>query len=81
MTRSNLQIAALKTCRGLIQAVCDIRIPILGTLIWACPNLIFSKIETTVKHNASFLIKSAMQSEHNNQKTGNKCNVKFVWTP
>ena len=39
---------------GLIKAVFNIEIPILGTLIWACPNLIFSKTETTVKHNSSF---------------------------
>ena len=50
-----------------MQVVLDIGIPILGTLIWVCPNLIFSKTETTVKHNSCFLIKSAMQSEHNNQ--------------
>ena len=61
--------------QGLIQAVFDIGIPILGTPIWTYPNLIFSKTETAVKHNSSFLIKSAMQSEHNNQKTENKCNV------
>ena len=58
-----------------MQAVFDIRIPILSTLIWACPNLIFSKTETTAKQNSSFLIKSAMQLEHNNQKIENKCNV------
>ena len=40
---------------GLIEAVFNIGIPILGTLTWACPNLIFSKTETTVKHNSSFL--------------------------
>ena len=39
----------------MIKAVFNIRTPILGTLIWACPNLIFSKTETTVKHNSSFL--------------------------
>ena len=81
MTRWNLQNPALKTCRGLIQAVFDIGIPIVGTLIWACPNLIFSKTETTFKHNSSFLIKSAIQSEHNNQKIENKYNVGFVWAP
>ena len=59
----------------LIQAIFDIGIQIFGTLIWACPNLIFSKTETTVKHNSSFLIISAMQSEHGNQKIENKCNV------
>ena len=59
----------------LIQAIFDIGIQIFGTLIWACPNLIFSKTETTVKHNSSFLIISAMQSEHSNQKMENKCNV------
>ena len=50
-----------------MQVVLDIGIPILGTLIWVCPNLIFSETETTVKHNSCFLIKLAMQSEHNNQ--------------
>ena len=44
---------------GLILAVFNIVIPIFGTLIWACPNLILTKIETTVKHSSSFLIKSA----------------------
>ena len=34
--------------QGLMQAVFDIGIPILGTIIWACPNLILSKTETTV---------------------------------
>ena len=29
--------------QGLIQTVFDIGIPILGTLIWACPNLIFKQ--------------------------------------
>ena len=41
--------------QALILAVFDIVIPILGTL-----NLILSKTETTIKHNSSFLIKSAM---------------------
>ena len=44
--------------QGLIQTVFDISIPILGTLIWACPNLILRKIETTVEHNSSFFIKT-----------------------
>ena len=44
----------------LIQAVFDIGIPILGTLIWACPNLILSKTEIAIKQNSSFLIKSGM---------------------
>ena len=35
---------------GLIHTVFNISILILGTLIWACPNLILSKIETTVEH-------------------------------
>ena len=42
-----------------MQAVFDIGILILGTLIWACPNLFLSKTETTIKHNSSFLSKSA----------------------
>ena len=45
--------------QGLRQAVFDIGIPILGTIIWVCPNLILSKTKTTVKHSSSFLIKSA----------------------
>ena len=45
--------------QGLIQAVFDIDVTILGTLIWACPDLILIKTETTIKHNSSFLIKSA----------------------
>ena len=52
----------------LIQAFFDIGTPILGTLIWAYLNLILSKIETTVKHNSCFLIKSATECEHNNKK-------------
>ena len=50
MTQPNIQNPALKACRGLIKAVFNIRIAILGTIIWACPNLVFSKTETTVKH-------------------------------
>ena len=41
--------------QGLIQAVFDIGIPILGTLILASPNVIF-KIETAIKCNSSFLL-------------------------
>ena len=40
--------------QGLIQAVFDIGIPILGTLIWVCQNTILSKTEITIKHNSSF---------------------------
>ena len=47
-------ISSLIYRQGLIQAVFDIGIPILGTLIWVCPNLILSKTETTIKHNSSF---------------------------
>ena len=43
---------------GLIQAVFDICILILGTVIWVCTNLILSKTKTTIKSNSSFLIKS-----------------------
>ena len=42
----------------LIHAVFAICIPILGKLIWVCPNLILSKIETIVKHHSMFLITS-----------------------
>ena len=64
-----------KNIQGFDKGCSNIGIPILGALIWACPNLIFSQTEITVKHNSSFLIKSATQSEHNNEKIGNKCNV------
>ena len=67
MTRWNIENPALKKCRGLIKAVFIIKIPILGTLIWAWQNLIFSETEATGKHNSSFLIKSATKSEHNNE--------------
>ena len=53
----------------LIQAVFDIGTPILGTLVWACPNLILSKSKTTSKHNSSH-IKNISRTlyEHNNKK-------------
>ena len=38
-----------KYFHGLIQAVFDISIPILGTLIWACPNSMIGKVKTTKK--------------------------------
>ena len=44
--------------QGLTQDVFNISIPVLGTLIWVCPNLILGKTETTIKFNSSFLIKS-----------------------
>ena len=43
----------------LIQAVLDMGILILGTLTWACPNLILSRTETNIKRNSRFLIESA----------------------
>ena len=61
--------------QGLIQAALDIDILILGTLIWACLNLILRKIETTIKCVSSFLIKSITYCEHNKKKIINKCNV------
>ena len=39
--------ASIKCSQGLIQAVFSIGTPSLGALIWACPNLILSKTETT----------------------------------
>ena len=42
--------------QGLIQAVFDIGVPILRTLIFVCPNSILNEIITTSKHNSSFLI-------------------------
>ena len=51
--------SALSEKQGLMQAVFDIGILILGTIIRACPNLFLSKTETTIKRNSSFLIKSA----------------------
>ena len=41
--------------QGLVQAVFDIGISILGTLILASPNVIF-KIEATIKCSSSFLL-------------------------
>ena len=35
--------------QGLIQAVFEISIPILGTLIWACPNSIKGRVKATKK--------------------------------
>ena len=61
ITRSLNIVASLTNIlliQGLIQAVFDIGIPILGTLIWACLNLILRKIETNIKCISSFLIKS-----------------------
>ena len=40
--------------QGLMQAVFDIGISILGTLIWACPYLILNKTESAIKPNSSF---------------------------
>ena len=59
------KLGLLICCQGLIQAVFDIRKPILDTLIWAGPNLnlsntlsnILGNTETTIKRNSSFLIK------------------------
>ena len=39
----------------LIKAVFDMGIPILGTLIWMCLNLMLNYIKTTSKCNSSFL--------------------------
>ena len=58
--------------QGLIQAIFDIVIPILGTLIWVCRNLILRKTETTIKCNSSFLIKSVT---YVNKRIIIKCNV------
>ena len=60
---------------GLIQAVFDICILILGTVIWVCTNLILSKTKTTIKSNSSFFdqIKN-IQCEYNSEKI-NKCNA------
>ena len=52
------------------QAVFDIGVPIMGTLIWEYPNSILNKIITTSKCNSSFLI-SVTWYEHNNKKQNN----------
>ena len=66
---SNLPEAlSVLSSQGLIQAIFGIGLPILGTLIWACPNSILNKIITTSKRNSSFLITSATQHEHDNEK-------------
>ena len=54
------QLVLLICWQELMQAVFNIGIPILGTLIWVSPNPKFSKTESTVKQISSFLIKSAM---------------------
>ena len=54
-----------------MQAIFDIGKPFLGTLIWACPNLILSKTEIIIKSNFSILIKLATWCEHNNKKIKN----------
>ena len=59
-------VSALSEKQGLMQAVFDIGIPILGTIIRACPNLFLSKTETTINRSSSFLIKSATQYDDNN---------------
>ena len=59
------ELGLLICCQVLIQAIFDIRIPILDTLTWVDPNLILSNTlsnilgntETTIKRNSSFLIK------------------------
>ena len=59
------ELGLLICCQVLIQAIFDIRIPILDTLTWVNPNLILSNTlsnilgntETTIKRNSSFLIK------------------------
>ena len=40
---------------GLTQAAFDISIPILGKLIWKCPNLILRKTETSTETDLSDL--------------------------
>ena len=57
-TGERMQYMADLSNQGLIQAVFDISIPILGTLIWACLNLILRKIGIATKCISSFLIKS-----------------------
>ena len=62
---------------GLIKAVFNISITILGTLIWACPNLILKVMEMThfpIKCHSSFLILTT-QYKHSNDKIKDKCNV------
>ena len=55
-------IGKKKIASGVETETCffDIVILILGTVIWMWPNLTLSKSETIVKHNSSFLIKSAI---------------------
>ena len=40
--------------QGLIQVVFNIGIPILGILIWVCPNLIIGKVKITKQCNSCF---------------------------
>ena len=43
-----------KQTQWLILTIFDIGIPILGTLIWACPNSITGKVKTKKKRNTRF---------------------------
>ena len=55
LRKTNISYPLIRTRKQeMIQAVFDISIPSLGTLISACPNLILSKTETTIKPNSSF---------------------------
>ena len=58
--------------QGMIEAVSNIGMPILASLILASPKLILSKIKTTSKHNCRFLIRSVASCDQNNKKIENK---------
>ena len=59
-----------------MQAVFDIGVPILGALIWTCPNSILLKILTNSKCNSSFLIISQLHNMNIvTKKQQNNCNV------
>ena len=49
-----LKILFIGPTQGLVQAIFNIGIPILGTLIWACSNLIKGKVKTIKKCNTHF---------------------------
>ena len=60
-TKDHLNLAGVYS-QGLFQTVFNINIPLLSTVIKACPNSIFSKIKTTNKRNSRLLIMSVKKT-------------------
>ena len=54
LTNENFLSLMMVNSQGLIQVVFNIGIPILGILIWVCPNLIIGKVKITKQCNSCF---------------------------